>query len=137
MKTPSPWNCVRARLGDDVHRRAGGPSELGVESVREYGDFLHRSDRHRDQRRLTSPPFIVGRAVEHERRGAAAAGSGDEVRRIDEEIARALALAECGVEQRQRRDLASEDRRLVDRLAVEPPADLRIRTDALDSCRTP
>src|SRR5215207_1992415 len=51
-------------------------------------------------------------AVEHESRRAPAAGSGDEVGGVDEQIAGALALAERGVEQRQRRNLAAENRRL-------------------------
>ena len=57
--------------------------------------------------------------------------AGDEVGRVDEEIAGALALTERGVEQRQRGDLAAEDRRLVDRLAVETAADLRVGAHAL------
>ena len=57
--------------------------------------------------------------------------AGDEVRRVDEEVAGPLALPERRVEQRQRRDLAAENRRLVDRLAVEPAADLRIGAHAL------
>src|SRR6185503_2063712 len=99
--------------------------------VGEHRDFLYRAGRDVGEHRLTSPALVVAGAVEHERRRPAAARGGDEVRCVDEQIAGALALTEGGVEQRQRGQLAPEDGRLVDALAVEALADLRIRAHAL------
>ena len=94
-------------------------------------DFLHGAERHRRQHRLAAPAFVVAGAVEHVGRGAAAARTGNEVGRVDEQVAGALALAERRVEERQRGHLAAEDRRLVDRRAVEADADLRVGAHAL------
>ena len=66
-----------------------------------HREFLDGADRHRCEHRLAAPAFVVVGAVEHERRGAAAAAAGDEIGRVDEQIAGALALAERRVEQRQ------------------------------------
>src|SRR6187399_2700823 len=58
-----------------------------------------------------APTGIVAIAVWRERRGAARSGAGREVRRVDEQVARAFRLPERRIEQRQRRHLAAQDRR--------------------------
>src|SRR5262249_13188097 len=118
--------AVRAGLGDDVQRGAGGPAEFGRKGVRERRYFLDGAERHGGDRRLAAPPLIIGVAVEQYRGLAASAHARDEVRRIDEEVPCALRLAERRIEKRQRRRLAAEDRRLVNLGAVETAADLRI-----------
>jgi hypothetical protein len=66
-------HVVGARLGDDVHRRAGGPAELRRERVGQHGEFLDRAERHRCEHRLAAPAFVVAGPIEHNGRGAAAA----------------------------------------------------------------
>src|SRR5262249_24280551 len=68
---PFAVEAVRAGLGDDVQRGTGGPAVLGRKRVREHVDFLDGAERHGGDRRLAAPPFIVVRAVERERGGAA------------------------------------------------------------------
>ena len=122
--------AVGAGLGDDVQRGAGGPAEFGGKRVREHRHFLDGAERHGGDHRLAAPRLVVVRAVERDRGRAARTRAGDEVGLVDEEIAGALRLPERRIEQRQRRHLAAEDRRLVDLRAVEPAADLRIRAHA-------
>ena len=98
-------------------------------------DFLDRADRHGGQHRLAAPALVVARAVEHERGRAPAARAGDEVGGVDEQVASALALAERGIEERQRRDLAAEDRRLVDRSGCRAAGRSARRRARPDSCR--
>src|SRR5262249_11977446 len=76
------------------------------------------------------PSLIVVRAVERNRGLAPSTYAGDEIRRVDEQVSGALRLPEGCIEERQRRDLAAEDRRLCDLPAFEPATDLRIRAHA-------
>ena len=124
-------HVVGAGLGDDVQRGASGPAELGGKRVRQHRDFLDGAERYGGKRRLAAPPFIVVGAIEHEGGSAPAAAAGDEVGRVDEEVASAFALTKRGVEQRQRRDLAAQDGRLVDGRAVESAADRRVSAHTL------
>src|SRR5439155_691378 len=111
---PKRQPAISALLGDDVQPGAGGPTEFGRKSVREHLHFLDGANRHGGDRRLTAPTFIVVRAVNHECGSTSGTNAGDEVRRVDKEIAGALALAEGRIEERQRCNLAAKDRRLVD-----------------------
>ena len=131
QEQPFAADRVGARLGHDVERGTRGPAELGGERVRKDRDLLNGAHWHGGQHGLAAPRFVVARAVEHERGRAAAAGGRDEVGRVDEEVAGAFALPERGVEERQGRDLAAEDRNFVDGRAVETAADLRVRPHAL------
>ena len=121
---------VRAGLGDEVQRGSARPAVFRREGVGQDGDFLDGADRHRRHGRLPAPALVIARAIERERRGAARAHARHEVRRVDEEISRSLSLPERGVEKRESRDLAAEDRRLVDLGVLDRAADLRIRPDA-------
>jgi len=51
---------------------------------------------------LTTPTFIVARAVKQERSRATGTNTGDEISLVNEKIAGALALSESGIQKRQR-----------------------------------
>ena len=121
---------VGARLGDDVDGSAGGPAEFSGEGVRQHLHLLHGRNRHGREHRLPAPGLVAGGAVHRVAGFAPAAGAGDEIRGVDEQIPRSFRRPERRVQQRERCDLAAEHRHVFNLLRIEAHAQLRIAADA-------
>src|SRR6185503_15064991 len=109
------------------------PAILGRECIRQNVYFLHCSQRYRRNRRLPAPTFVVARTVQREGRRATRADTSYEIDLVYKQVTCSLALTKRGIQKRQRRDLAAEDRRLIDLLAYQRLTDDRIGADPFRS----
>src|SRR6185312_790619 len=116
---------VGAGAGYEVDGAAGATAILGGEAVGEYAELLDRGERHGGEDRLPAPGVVRRAAVHRIGLLAPAAAVDHEQGFAEEQVARAARRAHGRVEQRQRGDLAAEDRGLLYLRGVEAVAELR------------
>ena len=98
---------------DDVDDAAGRAAILGGGGVGNHRELLKRGEGDVGEERLPAPCVVVRAAVEREGGLAATAAVGDEEEVVHEEVAGSARGPDGGVELREVRNLATEDRRVV------------------------